>query len=604
MSSSALPTQIGRYRVIAKLGQGGMARVFLTLAPGPAGFHKLLVVKQLREELSDDPDFLTMFLDEARLAARLNHPNVVHTYEVGGEEDSYFIAMDYLEGQPLNRLLAKAGRDVFPLDVHLRIISDALTGLHYAHELQDFDGSPLHVVHRDVSPANVFVTYDGQVKLVDFGIAKAAGSTGVTREGTVKGKIAYIAPEQARAKATDRRADIFSVGVMLWEALAGRRIPKGQDDAITLNNRVKGREPKIPEVAPQTPQALVHICERAMALKADDRFQTADELRIAIDDYLESTGRRIGPREIGELNSQLFQDAREQIRTKIERQVALQRDAEESGGQDVPVLDMQPLTALASTSSVAPPDARSIEAELDSTTVPKAAAEEPSGPQPPAAEAVTQAEVAEEAAEGTGQTAARLTASTSVRDERGGPSMGMVLGGGLAALLLVGGALFLRGGGESSDTSPAEPATGSPPTSRGASAPTASATAAVDEAEGELVSVVVKATPKDATIAIDGARAESNPFEAKVERDGSLHRIRVEAPGYQVEERVVSFDDDVSLEVELAPRSGAARPSGGMGTPAGATTTTATPDAPPPATDPKKPPPRTARPIDEKDPYR
>src|SRR5438105_4376679 len=172
---------LGRYRVIAKLGQGGMAKVFLTVVPGPAGVQKLLVVKELRPELAHDEDIRTMFLDEARLAARLNHPNVVQTYEVGVERGHYFIAMEYLEGQPLNRLWRRMAAEHMPLEMQLKILADALNGLHYAHELVDFDGTPLHVVHRDISPHNVFVTYDGQVKVVDFGIAKAASSRGSTK---------------------------------------------------------------------------------------------------------------------------------------------------------------------------------------------------------------------------------------------------------------------------------------------------------------------------------------------------------------------------------------------------------------------------------------
>ena len=208
------PESIGKYRVIAKLGQGGMARVLLAAAAGPAGFNKLMVVKELREELAAEPEFLTMFLDEARLAARLNHPNVVTTYEVVTEGDRHYIAMDYLDGQPLNRLLHRISYSEMPLDVHLRIICDALEGLHYAHTVADFDGSPLNVVHRDVSPHNIFVTYDGQVKLVDFGVAKAAGAAAQTQTGVFKGKIRYMAPEQARSR--ERR-------------LARRHLQRGRD---------------------------------------------------------------------------------------------------------------------------------------------------------------------------------------------------------------------------------------------------------------------------------------------------------------------------------------------------------------------------------------
>src|SRR5580692_2855373 len=227
---------VGKYQLLAVLGRGGMADVFLALSRGPMGFSKLVVLKRLRRALADDKGFRNMFLDEARLAARLNHPNVVHTHEVGEDKGNYFIAMEYLEGQSLNKViheLSKRG-ETLPELVCARIISDALAGLHYAHELKDFDGTPLDIIHRDVSPHNVFVTYDGQVKLVDFGIAKAALSQVQTEVGVLKGKVAYMAPEQAMGTDVDGRADIFAMGIVLWELLAQERLMTGESAAATL----------------------------------------------------------------------------------------------------------------------------------------------------------------------------------------------------------------------------------------------------------------------------------------------------------------------------------------------------------------------------------
>src|SRR5215468_3006277 len=201
-----------KYRLIAEIGKGGMADVYLAVVQGPAGFNKLVVIKKTRSELTRDPEFIAMFLDEARLAARLNHPNVVQTHEVGQEGDRYFIAMEYLDGQPLNRIRARAGSS-FGVNLQVRVLADVLAGLHHAHELCDFDGTPLGVVHRDATPQNVFVTYDGLIKVVDFGIAKAVDSSAETRTGVVKGKVTYMAPEQAKGDRVDRRADIFAVGV-------------------------------------------------------------------------------------------------------------------------------------------------------------------------------------------------------------------------------------------------------------------------------------------------------------------------------------------------------------------------------------------------------
>jgi len=189
---------LDKYRVIAQLGRGGMAEVYLAAAHGPGGFSKLMVVKVLKDELARDREFLSMFSDEARLAAHLNHPNIVQTYEVGAAQGRHYIAMEYLEGQPLNRVIeafSQAGGLSASMSLH--IIIDALSGLHYAHERRGFDGRHLGVVHRDITPHNLFVTYEGQTKLLDFGIAKALDSTSHTKIGMVKGKIAYMAPESA-----------------------------------------------------------------------------------------------------------------------------------------------------------------------------------------------------------------------------------------------------------------------------------------------------------------------------------------------------------------------------------------------------------------------
>jgi len=257
-----------------------MADVFLAALSGPAGmgFSKLVVVKRLRPNLAEDPEFISMLIDEARVAARLNHPNVVQTTEVGSVDEHYFVAMEFLEGQALHRILhraAKAGRTL-PRHLHYRVLVDSLSGLHHAHELVDYDGTPLHVVHRDVTPQNVFVTYQGQVKIVDFGIAKAEGRISQTRSGIVKGKVAYMAPEQAGCLDIDRRADVFSVGVMLWEASTGTRMWKGIQEAEIMQRLCVGKIPSSPRALnPDLPDELDRICRRALAYKPDERYATA-----------------------------------------------------------------------------------------------------------------------------------------------------------------------------------------------------------------------------------------------------------------------------------------------------------------------------------------
>ncbi|HTJ81058.1 MAG TPA: serine/threonine-protein kinase, partial [Polyangiaceae bacterium] len=333
--------RIGKYRIIAKLGQGGMATVYLSVVPGPAGVNKLLVVKLLKEDLADDADFISMFVNEARLATRLNHANVVTTYEVGLEGRHHFLAMEYLDGQPLHSILRKATRAKMPLDIHVRILADMLAGLDYAHTLKDFDGTPLSVVHRDVSPQNVFVTYDGQVKVVDFGIAKAAGAASTTQSGVFKGKLAYVAPEQAGGGVIDARADLFSVGVMLWEAIAGRRFAQGDGQTAILARRLAGTEPRIRDIVPDADPELADICDAAMGHEPHHRFATARAFQDALEGFLDRFSRRVGRREVGDLVSNLFADEREKIREIIDEQ--LKRVMREtSTALPMPTIDMHP----------------------------------------------------------------------------------------------------------------------------------------------------------------------------------------------------------------------------------------------------------------------
>ncbi|HEU4408539.1 MAG TPA: serine/threonine-protein kinase [Polyangiaceae bacterium] len=312
-----------KYRLIAEIGQGGMANVFLAVAPGPAGFNKLVVIKQLRANLAEGEEFLTMFLDEARLAARLNHPNVIHTYEVGQDEALPYLAMEYLDGQPLHRVLKRFGGDqALPLEAHLRILCDALAGLRYAHELCDYDGQPLNVVHRDVSPHNIFVTYEGTIKVVDFGIAKAMSQSVETRSGMLKGKIAYMSPEQARCDEVDLRSDLFAVGVMLWEAAARRRLWSGLSDIIVLQRLVAGPPPPSPRsVNPAVPEQIERVCMRALSHAREGRYASAAELQGELEAFLERQPGRMTSREVGKLIAERFSKEREVMHALISQQL-------------------------------------------------------------------------------------------------------------------------------------------------------------------------------------------------------------------------------------------------------------------------------------------
>ena len=315
--ADARVASIGKYRLIASLGRGGMADVFLAVAQGPMGFNKLVVVKRLRAN-ADDEVMLSMFFDEARLAARLAHPNVVQTFEVGEDGGSYFIAMEFLEGQPLNRLARAAKNDPFFTGVvWAKLASQALAGLHHAHEAVDFDGSPLHIVHRDVSPQNIFVTYAGQVRIVDFGIAKAALNSTHTQAGVIKGKLGYMAPEHARFAAVDRRADVFAMGIVLWEVLAREKLFKG-DQLQVLQTLLNERVPRVSELRADVPPVLDAIVAKALEKNPEDRYATALEMQTELERFVRASGCDVDDAALAEGIVAHFASVRDEMKRQIQ----------------------------------------------------------------------------------------------------------------------------------------------------------------------------------------------------------------------------------------------------------------------------------------------
>jgi serine/threonine protein kinase len=320
-SRHSLSQQLGKYQLVATLGQGGMGTVYLALASGFGEFRKLLVLKELRQDLTRQQGFVDMFMDEAKLAARLAHPNVVQTFEASEVGDRYFLAMEYLDGQSLSTLLTRLAESQYtlPLFLHLQILCDTLAGLHYAHQLLDYDGTSLQVVHRDVSPQNVFVTYHGQVKVVDFGVAKVANAGVKTEPGMFVGKFAYAAPEQVRGSPVDNRTDVFAAGVMLWEAIAGRPFADQPPTPATCRARCLGLEPRIGDAVPDVDPHLARICDRALAVHSEDRFESAWEFRSELQDYMLESGVRVEAAEIGQLMHEVFDAERRTIHARIEQ---------------------------------------------------------------------------------------------------------------------------------------------------------------------------------------------------------------------------------------------------------------------------------------------
>jgi len=278
----------GRYELIRKLATGGMGQIFLARQKGPVGFQKLLVVKRILPHLSEEDEFIRMFFDEARIAALLNHPNVAQIYDVGDVDGIFFIAMEYVHGQSVTalNLQANSAKGGLPLPLKCRIIADAAAGLDYAHHAKSPSGRKLGLIHRDVSPQNVLVGFNGNVKLIDFGVAKAAGKVSQTVAGTIKGKYAYMSPEQARGDELDARSDVFGLGTVCYELLTSTRLFKRESDSATLKAVVGAKLAPPSTLVKGIPKALDAVVMKALARDRAARYQTAGEFQLALEDFL------------------------------------------------------------------------------------------------------------------------------------------------------------------------------------------------------------------------------------------------------------------------------------------------------------------------------
>lgn len=316
LSSGSL---LGRYEILTKVAAGGMAEVYVARVHNPLGFTRLVAVKVLHQNLVYEDQFISMFLDEARLAARIRHPNVVGTVDVGEANGCVpFLVMEYIEGDHLGKLLgaAKRAEERLPVPVALRILCDALSGLSAAHALCDEQGKWLQLVHRDVSPHNIMVGCDGVGRLTDFGVAKAEDRLTHTREGQVKGKLSYMAPEQASTGETDHRSDLFSAGVILWEALTGRRLFRAENTAATLTKILHEPIPKPSSVDPAL-APLDAVLARALSRSPDKRFPDADAFAAALEKVAPQVGGMATRREVGALVTRLAEAKLERDRTLI-----------------------------------------------------------------------------------------------------------------------------------------------------------------------------------------------------------------------------------------------------------------------------------------------
>ncbi len=315
--------QLGRYEILTQLASGGMASVYIARAQGVAGFERLVAIKVLHPHLAYEQEFISMFLDEARLAARIRHMNVVPTLDISDSPgDGYFLVMEYIEGDHLGALLGRAAKqgERLPQPFVCRVLVDTLQGLGAAHRLTGENGKPLKLVHRDVSPHNILVGTDGIARLTDFGVAKADVRMSTTRAGQFKGKLSYMAPEQASSSETDQRSDLFSVGIILWESLTGRRLFKGESNAATLNKLLNDTITKPSDLWPDLEQ-FDDVAMKALSRNPGHRFQSADEFGEALDNVAGRAGvakTRDVAEVVRSLDAEKLQDERQRVRDAIE----------------------------------------------------------------------------------------------------------------------------------------------------------------------------------------------------------------------------------------------------------------------------------------------
>ncbi|MBM4280002.1 MAG: serine/threonine protein kinase [Deltaproteobacteria bacterium] len=305
-----LPARIDRYEPLKKLATGGMAEIFLAKQSGLEGFEKVVVLKRILGHLATDDEFVSMFLDEARIAAKLSHPNIVQIYDLGKADNTYYIAMEYVSGRNVQHLITKqqVAGGFLPVEHVCRIIAGVCDGLFYAHSRKDYDGKALNIIHRDISPQNILVSFAGGVKVVDFGIAKASTQLAQTRAGVLKGKYAYMSPEQVRGTKIDHRSDVFAVGLVMYEMLTGLRAFERDSSLKTLKAIVQDKPANPQLINPAIPPEVIKILSRALEKNPDRRYKTAQEFQLAIEDWLEQSPKKSNNVRLSRFLYDLFDD--------------------------------------------------------------------------------------------------------------------------------------------------------------------------------------------------------------------------------------------------------------------------------------------------------
>jgi len=343
-------TRFGKYDLLAQLATGGMAEIWLARVSGAAGFEKLVVVKRLLENLAVNPDYVEMFLDEARINARLSHGNVVQVLELGQVEGRYFMSMEYVAGMTVAQLGKRATQRLgaVPQEIACGVVVQACAGLHHAHDMRQPDGTPLKIIHRDVSPQNLILSFEGQVKVVDFGIAKAEGRIAQTRAGLVKGKSAYMSPEQCLGLPLDRRSDVFALGIVLWELCTSRRLFRRAQPYQTFDAITREDIPPPRALNQAVDPAIEGVVLRALARKVEQRYPSAGELQEELEQAMHKAGLRGNASDLQKFVAEEFPDLaadQQQLISEVSKgrgaptdpsQLGIPFDADEAGYSSAP----------------------------------------------------------------------------------------------------------------------------------------------------------------------------------------------------------------------------------------------------------------------------
>jgi eukaryotic-like serine/threonine-protein kinase len=498
---------LGKYHLLRKIASGGMGQIFLAREHS-GGIERLVVIKRVLPHLAEDEDFLAMFQEEAQLVAGLRHPNLITILEWAQVQGRYCLAMEYVQGEDVRRLdkLARSRGTPVPVGLALRIVAEAAAGLHYAHQARDAEGRPLHLVHRDVSPQNILVGFDGGVKVIDFGVAKAAGSASTTATGVLKGKYPYMSPEQADGRPVDGRSDLFALGVVLWELLTGHRLFKGESDLMTLRLVRDCQVPPPSLLNPALPAGLDALVLRALGPTPEARFPDCGAFRLALEDFI--------------VHSQL--SASSAHLSAWLRELYAERIANEANLASLDQLNEDSDLDARSNSSRSGSGARS---QSQSQTV---------APLTPTTH--------------TGESGKRVHVTRTVSPEapRWRARWGWVVMGLGVSLFAAGAAIILL-----REASPA-PAPVAPPVTVSITPPA--------PPQPRPVTLTVRSEPAGARVEVEGATYGETPLELPLEPNAPPVTLALTMEGYEPTSRRVSAGDAPELSVKLRPRQAAQKP--------------------------------------------